>query len=328
MRYRLRIVPRLLPVIVCLAGAAGAGAAGAQDLDSLLGDLRRTKESEGRVLILEKIAKVPAETATPDEVVAALERGLEDDSMGVPATAATLLGKRKESEAALLALVEAAGEMEKTYQKSDEQLQKVLAKVPEVGDDDAVQQLERLGVLLEVKAEYLRELVAYTKAVSEALLGWRDDRCSEPLGELARLYLFSDDALPLVDGLFGLGTVPAIGEVVALFGELEEKLDERSKARRKLERERPGRKPKGWQGSKDAWKDRENSRIAGALHRFDEATAKLEEWRARFTSHVQEKAAAAGLPSQPESVDASAWRNWWGSARAGLPKSVKGEQDE
>ncbi len=291
----------------------------------LLGEYKRADEPSIRIELLREISDLQDEEEEAPEVVPALIRGLKDDSFAVRAVAVELLAERDDSETAFQALLASANKAEDFKEEIQYALKKFEAKIPKPGDKDAVEMLERASDLLKEKAKIWEGVAEYNTALSTAILARRDDRCVEAIGSLLKMQLYGEDAFPLVDGLFALGTRPAVKEAIDLLPVLEKALKDREKPRKKLARERAQKVPKYWKGTKDSWAEREAGRLAGLLAAFDKRTAELEEWRSRYATLLAEASTKAGLASPPAVPEAKKWTRWWREAKMALPESLTGE---
>ena len=293
-----------------------------RDLSDLIRELRKADRPGIRINILVKIGALTESPDAPNAVANALARGLDDDSFLVATKAAELLGKRVKSDVALDHLVDACGALKKTREKAFEGQKKLADLAPRAGDDDVVESLRRFSAFIEEEKKVLEGLIAYETTLLDAVLKRRDDRCVEALADLLEGQVFGDGAWPIAEGLFAIGTVPAIQEVIDLFSQTEKSVQARAKEQKKIARQRPARVPKMWMGTKDAWKAREVLRIEGLVARHDAGTEAMRQWRYDLSAKVRELAKKADLVVPPATPKARDWENWWKDCRGALPKSL------
>ncbi|MEM8710914.1 MAG: hypothetical protein AAGG01_08180 [Planctomycetota bacterium] len=306
------------------AGGSSSHASASSALGDLLGDLqrelRRADRPDTRANLLEKIAAAPEAETAPHAVALALAKGLKDESLLVKAKAAELLGLMRSSDEALDGLARAAKDIKKE-RKAAVDLSEL--DLPTTSGNDTVQKLNDALARLKAMEANLKEFQAYQSALTDALLARRDDRCVEPLGHILELEALGSDGTKIVTGLFHIGTAPAIGVVVDQFSRFEDRLKELGKKRDKAARQRPERVPRYWQGTKDTWKSREESRILGVVKKLEADGVRLTEQVEKLAQFVGKQIEATELAPAPRGSSAKAWKRWWRTERAKLPASLE-----
>ncbi|MCH7838278.1 MAG: hypothetical protein IIC26_07190 [Chloroflexi bacterium] len=206
-----------------------------QDLAQLRGQFRVATGARDKIELLTKIAALHVDETSDHAVTQAVVEALGDELRGVGARAADLLGAGLNADLALDGLVEAASRF------ADEQAQffereRASGEHLDVAGEDVQTRLKRRGTHFRDAARRMQEHAAYRKALMQALLLRRDDRCATGLGHL----------LP------GQGDIDFEEIGAALASLLEARLDGRTKNREEeialVGRMRLGRKKKGLAG--------------------------------------------------------------------------------
>lgn len=318
---------KLLPLLLAFA----LPAATAQDVAGLRRAYSRAESSYQARVALDKLeaAYAGAEEAGRAGVTATVCKALESEYFDVRAHAANMLGAGLDREPAIEALVRAARGLERESRALAEEARRRSRESMEIleGSEDVVEKMEelrRFSRTSEGVIERAEAFVEFRAALVTALRLRGDDRCVDGLGDVLASVPLGTEADPVVDALLELGTGPALRHVVRSFDTLEEVVEDREKARKKLARTRPEKVPRGWRDTDKAWEAREAQRIADMLANFDEQTTKAREWAHGLHLRLHEFAGAKDLPAPPTSaLGYRPWKEWLGQAAPLLPEHTE-----
>jgi len=316
---------------IVLGVLALTGLSASPDLKTLKTRFRTAETTQIRVDLLEEIAELHTGPTSNPAVLNAVVAAVEDEEHAVRLKAVGLLASHVDSDIALEGLVHAASLIDAQWGDDLDSLRARAAKLrarqfveleatQALGAKNLMEALEHIKLLMDAEESYL----AYRVALVEALTKRLDDRCVDGLAHIVPLVMYSDVAWSVMDGLFAIGTQPALAEAVT-FLELDATFrKERSKQRKKLARQKPRKKPRYWKGTRDGWTHKEEGRLKAGLEGFDALTAKKQVWCEECAKRLRSFAKTKALATPPADTRWTTWGRWWRKARKSLPESLAG----
>ena len=198
-------------------------------------------------------------------MTAGVARGLAQDHLEVRIRAIELLQGGLDPEESLKGLLRAAD----SYAKDRKALEKQLKEgLPILDDKTTFGNLKESAAVMRNSVARMERLFDYHAEIVAALDARDDARVIHGLGTMLAVRPVGQEADGAIQALLRRPPRKALAYVVESIDSFQDVVKERSKVKRKLAKRRPAPEPKGWRGTKDAWKNAEWGRIERAVSFF------------------------------------------------------------
>ena len=306
---------------------AASHSAVAQTLAEAQARYRGAGDSADRMSALEVIAGVsPDESADAVAITEALARGLTAKDSAVRVHAIELLAnKGPDRGAALDALRDYCDVVAKQLQQMTDKKRKAMVDINFPNFEGSKSQAEYLRKMsagqkrLKDARDSLGLKVATADPMIAALAGVFDDRA---IDGLLALFKVRPSSGPILTALMEYKTRKVLAAICARVVPHDKGVKERKQKLKKAVHQRPSRPPKYWRGTKDAWKEREEQRIAVAVETQESYLVQVQKARATVFDEVRAYAVRHMIAGVPKGNDSRALVVWQRRAAKSLPVTL------